>query len=171
MLKKLMITLLLSTLPLSAQPPVPKPCSAGDYWTRSEHTWLHWEVVSTELNGRLTPAWPLDEEDPEALLGIDWVVPQWPVVAKFGKGDLLYAVTDENGGDLIKDIDGGTWMKVRAPQGGFCFIRASAKFVRPVAPEAVANQVQQDAATEPAEEILDAPEPELVMPVLEEISE
>ena len=170
MLKKLMITLLLSTLPLSAQP-TPKPCSVGDYWTRSEHTWLHWEVTSTELNGRLTPAWPLDEEDPEALLGIDWVVPQWPVVAKFSKGDLLYAVTDENGGDLIKDIDGGTWMKVRAPQGGFCFIRANAKYVRPVAPEAVANREQSEVETEAADEMLDAPVPEVVEPNWEEISE
>lgn len=119
-----------------AQPPVPKPHSGGDYWIYNEHTWLDWEVVSNELVGRLTPQWPANEHEPGALLKVDWLVPQWPVVARFSKGTRLRAVPDEVGGILIKDIDGGSWMKVATPDGRFCFVRANARYIKPVRPVA-----------------------------------
>jgi hypothetical protein len=111
-------------------------------------------VVCPELVGRITPAWPADDQEPEALLKIDWLVPQWPVVARFGKGTRLQAVPDEVGGILIKDIDGGSWMKVRSPQGGFCFVRANAKYVKPVRPLPPAAAAPQP---QPAAELAPAP--------------
>jgi hypothetical protein len=113
---------------------LPKPHGGGDYWIYNENTWMDWEVICNELAGRITPAWPEDDQAPGALLKIDWLVPQWPVVAKFGKGQRLHAVPDEGGGILIKDIDGSSWMKVESGVGGFCFVRANAKYIRPVRP-------------------------------------
>src|SRR5688572_86106 len=100
MLKKLALILLLATLPVWAEPPVPKPHGGGDYWIYNEDTWVDWEVTCKELAGRMTPSWPVDEAAPGALLKVDWLVPQWPVVARFGKGQRLQAVPDEGGGIL-----------------------------------------------------------------------
>ena len=147
----LMVALALATVPAAAQPPVPKPHSGGDYWIYNEHTWLDWEVVCGELAGRMTPAWPDNDQEPEALLKIDWLVPQWPVVARFGKGTRLQAVPDEGGGILIKDIDGSSWMKVRSDKG-FCFVRANSKFIKPVRP-----LPPPPAASEAVESPLEAP--------------
>lgn len=138
MLKKLVLSMLLLALPIYAQIPLPKPHDGGDYWIRNEDTWLDWEVICNELAGRLTPIWPMDDQDPGALLSIDWLVPQWPVIRTFGKGERLQAVPDEGGGILIKDIDGSSWMKVQTRDGRFCFVRANAKYVRPVKPVAPA---------------------------------
>lgn len=136
MLKKLLISALLAAaLPVAAafaEPPVPKAHSGGDYWIYNEHTWVDWEVTCPELVGRITPTWPEDEEEPGALLKVDWLVPQWPAVARYAKGTRLKAVPDECGGILIKDIDGSSWMKVETPNGKFCFVRANAKFIRPI---------------------------------------
>jgi hypothetical protein len=140
MLKKLLIVFVLCSWPALAEPPVPKPHSGGDYWIYNEHTWLDWEVVCTELVGRMTPSWPQDDQDPGALLKVDWLVPQWPVVAKFAKGTRLQAIPDEVGGILIKDIDGSSWMKVDTGKGGFCFVRANAKYLKPVRPVVQATQ-------------------------------
>lgn len=129
-----LITVLLCGLPLFAAPPVPKPSSGGDYWIRNEDTWINWEVVVPDLAGRLTPTWPEDEQSPGALLKVDWMVPKWPVVLTFHAGDRLLAIPDEGGGVLIKDIDGYNWMKVENPQGGFCFVRANSKYIRPLPP-------------------------------------
>lgn len=131
MLKRLLISVLLLTATGYAQP-LPKPHGGGDYWIYNENTWLDWEVVSNELNGRLTPTWPEDEQAPGALLKIDWVVPRWPVVTQFRKGQRLRAQPDEVGGILIKDIDGGSWMKVDIGDGRFCFVRANSKYIKPV---------------------------------------
>ncbi len=137
MLKKLLFSALLAaSLPLAqpafAEPPVPKAHAGGDYWIYNEHCWMDWEVICPELVGRITPTWPETDDDPGALLKIDWLVPQWPVVARFAKGARLRAVPDEVGGILIKDIDGGSWMKVETPNGRFCFVRANSKYIRPI---------------------------------------
>jgi hypothetical protein len=118
------------------------------------------------LAGRLTPNWPADDRDPGALLKIDWLVPRWPVVATFSKGQRLRAVPDEGGGILIKDIDGSSWMKVETGTGGFCFVRANSKYVRPVQPPApvVAPPAEPtELPAEPAElpaEATDEPPPQ-----------
>lgn len=141
MLKKLMLTVLLlsALLPALAEPPVPKASAGGDYWIYNEDTWLDWEVTTKELVGRITPEWPENEQAPDALLKIDWLVPQWPVVARYPQGSRLRAVPDDCGGILIKDIDGGSWMKVESPKGGFCFVRANSKYIKPVRPAAQAS--------------------------------
>jgi hypothetical protein len=157
MLKKLVIAVLFCLLPAFPQP-VPKPHGGGDYWIYNEHTWLDWEVTCPELVGRITPAWPQDDQAPGALLKIDWLVPQWPVVAKFVKGTRLHAVPDEGGGILIKDIDGSSWMKVDSGKGGFCFVRANSKYIRPVKP-----------LPPPAPPMVEPPSPQ--SPVLETIPE
>ncbi len=131
MFKNLLCCVILCTLPSWAQTPVPSPCSSGEYWVRDEHTWIDWEVVSESLVGRLTPDWPADEDSPEALLEIDWQVSQWPEVVTFSAGQKLQASPNRGGGILIKDNDGGTWMRVRS-EFGLCFVRASAKHVRPL---------------------------------------
>lgn len=155
MRKTLLILCCLLALPLSAQtqaPIPPKPRDGGEYWLRDEDTWLDWEVLSSELAGRLTPDWPADESSPEALYNIDWLVFKWPKIVTFSKGERLRAVPDEVGGILIKDIDGGTWMKVQAPNGGFCFVRANGKYVRPVAPRtADAPRPAHNSAPSPVE--------------------
>lgn len=138
MWKTFVIMACLLVLPTAAQGAnPPRPRDGGDYWLRDEETWLDWEVICPELAGRLTPSWPSDESSPEALYKIDWLVFQWPKVDQFVKGERLRAIPDEVGGILIKDIDGGTWMKVQTRNGGFCFVRANGKYVRPVvAPKA-----------------------------------
>lgn len=160
MLKKLLLAALLFTaiIPAQAEPPVPKASSGGDYWIYNEDTWLDWEVITKELVGRITPAWPENEQSPDALLKIDWLVPQWPVVARYPMGSRLRAVPDDCGGILIKDIDGGSWMKVEAPTGGFCFVRANSKYIKPVrvAPQAVVAPQPETAPVSPQ------PEPETV---------
>lgn len=133
MWKALLLLLCLVAFPAAAQSVPPKPRDGGDYWLRDEESWLDWEVICPELAGRLTPEWPADESSPEALYKIDWLVFRWPKVDTFVKGERLRAVPDEVGGILIKDIDGGTWMKVETHNGGFCFVRANGKYLRPVA--------------------------------------
>lgn len=142
MWKALLLLLCLVAFPAAAQSVPPKPRDGGDYWLRDEESWLDWEVICPELAGRLTPEWPADESSPEALYKIDWLVFRWPKVDTFVKGERLRAVPDEVGGILIKDIDGGTWMKVETHNGRFCFVRANGKYLRPVAPPKPAT-VQQ----------------------------
>lgn len=135
LVKGFMIAVWLFTLPVLAVP-IPKPTGGGgDYWIYNENTWLDWVVVSPELVGRLTPKWPSEDAEPDALTKVDWVVYRWPVVAKFVKGQRLRAVPDDCGGILIKDIDGGTWMKVETGSGTFCFVRANAKYLKPIGPD------------------------------------
>jgi len=112
--------------------PMPRPYPGGDYWVRNEHTWMDWEVQSAELSGRLCRDWPQDDQQPGALLHIDWNVQRWPVVTSFRKGDRLRVKPDEAGGFLIKDIDGNSWMKVDLGADQFCFVRAHARYVKPV---------------------------------------
>jgi hypothetical protein len=115
-----------------AQNSLPKPYGGGDYWLRIEEPWLDWEVVCPELAGRLTPSWPANEEEPGALLEIDWNLARWPLVKKFAKGERLRARPDSVGGIMIKDIDGSTWMKVELEGGQLCFVRCNARYLRPI---------------------------------------
>lgn len=159
MLKKLLLAILLLPalmIPAQAEPPVPKASAGGDYWIYNEDTWLDWEVTTKELVGRITPDWPEDEQAPDALLKIDWLVPQWPVVARYPQGSRLRAVPDDCGGILIKDIDGGSWMKVESPGGGFCFVRANSKYIKPVRPAPQARVLEPEPPASLPEEL---PEP------------
>lgn len=148
---------LFTLLPGWAQPPAPRPYSGGDYWVRNENTWLEWEVSAKELNGRLTDRWPANDEEPGALLNIDWRIEQWPVVAKFLKGDRLKVRPDSVGGSMWKDFDGYTWMRVQLPDNRFCFVRANARYLKPVKSEATALNVSEP-VTQPVQTTL--PEPE-----------
>ena len=114
--------------------PMPRPYPGGDYWVRNEHTWLDWEVQCPELSGRLCRDWPQDDQQPGALLHVDWNVQRWPIVNTFHKGDRLRVKPDEAGGFLIKDIDGNSWMKVDLGSEQFCFVRAHARYVKPITP-------------------------------------
>lgn len=149
-MKKLMLLVWLMLLPALASP-LPKASGGGDYWIRDEDTWLDWVVTAPELVGRLASNWPTDEASPDALIAIDWIVYKWPVVARFYKGQRLKAVADECGGILIKDIDGGTWMKVELAPGSFCFVRANAKYIKPAQPIEPASQIRRSKPQEPAQ--------------------
>ena len=138
-------------LPCWSQPPTPKPYSGGDYWVRNENTWLDWEVTCPQLSGHLCSEWPENDEEPGALLNLDWKISRWPVVAKFSKGDYLKARPDSVGGIMWKDFDGSTWMRVQVTPDHACFVRANAKFLKPVKFETAASR-------EPVQTTL--PEPE-----------
>lgn len=115
-----------------AAAPLPRAYSGGDYWVRNENTWMDWEVTCPQLVGRLTPQWPSDEEVAGATLGVDWAVARWPEVTRFSKGQTLRVKPDSAGGFLIKDLDGNSWMKVDLGEGKICFVRANARFVKPI---------------------------------------
>ncbi len=133
MFRKLFLVVAALTMsPVWAQPPLPKPYGGGEYWVRNENTWVEWEVCSAELSGRQTPQWPEDDQEPEALLHIDWLIGRWPVVSKFSKGTVLQACPDPVGGTIWKDIDGASWLRVLRPEGGHCFVRANSKFIKPL---------------------------------------
>jgi hypothetical protein len=112
---------------------------------------MDWEVTCTQLNGHLTGSWPANDEEPGALLAIDWKMHGWPVVARFAKGDRLKARPDSVGGIMWKDFDGSTWMRVQLNENQFCFVRANAKYLKPV-------KLEMTAATEPTQTT--SPEPE-----------
>ena len=143
---KRMLFLLLFPALSAAQPLTPpKPFSGGDYWVRNENTWSEWEVTCNELSGHLSPAWPANDEEPGALLNLDWRMGGWPVVIKFPKGQHLKARPDSVGGSMWKDFDGNTWLRVQNGDGQFCFVRANSRFLKPVAatmaaPATVVNQ-------------------------------
>ena len=139
----------LTLLPGWAQPPLPKAHSGGDYWVRNENTWIDWEVSASELAGRLSPNWPVNDEEPGALLQVDWRIEAWPLVCKFSKGDRLKARPDSVGGSMWKDFDGSTWMRVQRNENEFCFVRANARFLKPV---------KVETATELTQTILPVPE-------------
>ena len=135
----------LTLLPGWAQPPTPpRPFSGGDYWVRNENTWLDWEVTCPQLSGHLTNSWPENDEEPGALLPIDWRMHKWPVVIKFGQGERLKARPDSVGGIMWKDFDGSTWMRVQMNETQFCFVRANAKYLKPI-------KLEMTAATEPVQ--------------------
>lgn len=137
--------------PDGASPPPPRAYSGGDYWVRCENTWLDWEVTSAQLNGHLTPVWPSNDEEPGALLNIDWQMQRWPVVARFTKGERLKARPDSVGGIMWKDLDGSSWMRVVLPDGQSCFVRANSRFVKPIKVEtaAAATGLPQMTSPEP----------------------
>lgn len=120
--------------PAGAEYFTPRPYSGGDYWLRIEQPWLDWEVTCPELAGRLTPSWPTNDEEPGALLEIDWAVSRWPVIRKFAKGDHIKARPDSVGGTMIKDLDGSSWMRVQLEDGRMCFVRANSRYLRPLEP-------------------------------------
>ena len=132
-MKRLFLLLLLPALSLAQPATPPKPFSGGDYWVRNENTWTEWEVTCNELSGHLSPAWPANDEEPGALLNLDWRMGGWPVVIKFPKGQHLRARPDSVGGSMWKDFDGNTWLRVENGDGQFCFVRANSRFLKPVA--------------------------------------
>ena len=135
-MKRLLLGLLILMPGLTSAQPLspPKPFAGGDYWVRNEHTWTEWEVTTKELSGHLSPAWPVNDEEPGALLNLDWRMGGWPVVNKFAKGERVKARPDSVGGSMWKDFDGNTWLRVETAENQFCFVRANAKFLKPVAP-------------------------------------
>jgi len=99
---------------------------------RNEETWLRWEVVPKTVPGRLASNWPSDWQRVGALIDMDWVVGSWPVVSHFVHGTRLRALPDAGGGIFVKDIDGGSWLRVALPSGGLCFVRAHRASLKPV---------------------------------------
>lgn len=117
----------------SPVPSLPQTRSDGQYWLLPGQSWLVWEVTAERLAARQTELWPEDEEEPGALLGLDWRVWDWAEVASFPKGTLLKARPLSTGDILIKDLDGGTWMRIEGPDGRLCFVRARGVDLKPVA--------------------------------------
>ena len=132
-MKRMFLLFLLPALSLAQPVTPPKPFAGGDYWVRSENTWNEWEVTCNELSGHLSPAWPVNDEEPGALLNLDWRMGGWPVVIKYPKGQHLRARPDSVGGTMWKDFDGNTWLRVQNGDGQFCFVRANSRFLKPVA--------------------------------------
>lgn len=132
-MKRLILWLFLPALSLAQPLTPPKPYPGGDYWVRNENTWSDWEVVSPELSGHLSSSWPVDDEEPGALLNLDWRMGGWPVVIKFSKGQHLRVRPDSVGGSMWKDFDGNTWLRVQVADNQFCFVRANARFLKPIA--------------------------------------
>ena len=73
-MKRMLLSFLLLAPAWSAAQPLttPRPYAGGDYWVRNENTWTEWEVTCAELSGHLCPAWPSNDEEPGALLNLDW---------------------------------------------------------------------------------------------------
>ncbi|MFN8609351.1 MAG: hypothetical protein U0931_17565 [Vulcanimicrobiota bacterium] len=132
-MKRLLFLMMLPALSLAQPLTPPRPYAGGDYWVRNENTWSEWEVVCAELSGHLSSAWPINDEEPGALLNLDWRMGGWPVVIKFPKGQRLKARPDSVGGSMWKDFDGNTWLRVQVADNQFCFVRANARFLKPVA--------------------------------------
>ena len=151
-MKRMMFLLLFPALSLAQPVTPPKPFAGGDYWVRNENTWCEWEVTCNELSGHLSPAWPANDEEPGALLNLDWRMGGWPVVIKFPKGQHLQARPDSVGGSMWKDFDGNTWLRVQNGEGQFCFVRANSRFLKPVAstqPSSVAGSQDAPPPSEP----------------------
>lgn len=149
-MKRLLFLLLVTAMSVAQPLTPPKPFAGGDYWVRNENTWTEWEVVCGELSGHLSPAWPVNDEEPGALLNLDWRMGGWPVVIKFPKGQRIKARPDSVGGSMWKDFDGNTWLRVQTAENQFCFVRANARFLKPVAssnsPAAAPVPAGQDAS-------------------------
>ncbi|MEW6279701.1 MAG: hypothetical protein AB1758_13820 [Candidatus Eremiobacterota bacterium] len=116
--------------------PVPRPISNGDYWIRNENGWLEWEVVVKELPGRLHPQWPPDWRELGASLPARWDIWRWPAVVMFPKGLVMKAAMDSEGGCIVKDENGDSWLRVFSDEttGDICFVRANKKYIRPYRP-------------------------------------
>ncbi len=128
----------------SPVPSLPQARSDGQYWLLPGQSWLVWEVTAQESVARQTELWPEDEEEPGALLGLDWRVWDWAEVARFPKGTLLKARPLSTGDILIKDLDGGTWMRIEGPDGKLCFVRARGADLKPVAAPAMVTEHRLD---------------------------
>ena len=150
-MKRMMFLLLFPALSLAQPVTPPKPFAGGDYWVRNENTWCEWEVTCNELSGHLSPAWPANDEEPGALLNLDWRMGGWPVVIKFPKGQHLKARPDSVGGSMWKDFDGNTWLRVQNGEGQFCFVRANSRFLKPVASTQPSSVVGSQDAPPPSE--------------------
>jgi len=103
----------------------------GDYAKRTAH--LYWIVVDTDpsgLNGRLSPDFPSDWENPT----IGWPkmnIGQWPVVKRFAKGTILNGCMG-NCGVLHYDVNNKPWLMVSVGIKHICFVRANSKYIKPV---------------------------------------
>ena len=115
--------------------PVPKAGYGGDYWTRNEHAWTTWVVLGKHpLPARRAEGFPEDWQAPEALLSVRWDIPKWPEVARFPPGTRLTACSDEAGGNIVKDDDGSSWLRVYLDSGAksIGFVRCNKKWLQPV---------------------------------------
>lgn len=125
--------ILLAWLSACASAALPQPDHAGDFHPRTLQR--DWAVVDTDpagLNGRLATNFPQNWEDPRETWPSSEVL-QWPVVASFAPGSRLKAVHGNLGAIFLQDRSGRSWLMVFRPDGrGVCFVRANARFIRPV---------------------------------------
>ena len=111
---------------------LPVPDKNGDYVYATEH--MVWKVVDPDpngLNGRLSPKFPQNWEDPRSKWPV-MNINQWPVVIKFQKGDRLIAIRGNRGVNIIKDTRGKPWLMVEYTELKPCFVRANSQFIKPV---------------------------------------
>jgi hypothetical protein len=132
----LLLGLVAAALAAQDAPPLPRPGWGGDYWTRNEQSWPLWAVVGKHaIPARRAPAFPeVNWQEPEALLHVKWDIPRWPEVARFAPGTRLVACPDQVGGNIVKDEDGSSWLRVYldAEQRSVGFVRCNKKWVQPL---------------------------------------
>lgn len=128
----------LLTMGLTAQEaavPLPRAGWGGDYWTRNEQSWPVWAVVGkSPIPARLAAGFPADWQAPDALLGVRWDIARWPEVARLSPGTRLTACPDQVGGNIVKDDDGSSWLRIYLDpeHHNIGFVRCNKKWLQPV---------------------------------------